>query len=470
MRRLFRDRRGVSAVEYALLLFAILLVAAGGYRALGRGNTKAASTTTKVLLGGEADVVGAGGRPSSGGGRPSSGGGRPSGDDAIVCDGRSCGSPGNCFVAGTPVWTPRGELAIEAIAEGDVVLSRDEQTGEVRGQRVVHTFAHRAASLVDVVLTRGDGDAETLHVTPEHRFWTGDRGWVEAQTLTGSEPLVDLTGDAVRVASVTTVAANAMVYNFEVEATHTYFVGHLATWVHNACGDPIKPVFGGLSGASIPSVSAQTVSNALGTGALPPNGVGTFSINPQTGAIGLAPPPSAPGPGTWVSSLIGGGGPTTFSGQYIGLSTPTPTGTSAAHPVDPTANVVFTDNLTGCTVVITHDSPPKLLHLLASDLGDTPAAYQAAINPAMVANGINPQGDAATQGLPPIVVTADQYGWQIGGGDYGTGHDGQHNSQAFVYGVNEGSGDRQWWLLTVGHGANGVGYVQSAQPLGATRP
>lgn len=49
--RLFFDRRGVSAVEYGLLLVAILLLVAAGFRLLGKGNTEATRSAERTLQG-----------------------------------------------------------------------------------------------------------------------------------------------------------------------------------------------------------------------------------------------------------------------------------------------------------------------------------------------------------------------------------------------------------------------------------
>jgi len=475
--RLCRDRRGAGVVEYALLLVAILLVVAAGYQALSGRATKVTGVTTVILGGGDATLAsGNGGAAPPTPGLDGSDTGGPLGaetsasvasvfNSSFGCTGTVCTSPGNCFVEGTPVWTPAGERPIEAIAAGDVVLSRDERSGTVRARRVARTFTRRARSLVDVTLVGGDGARETVRATPEHRIWSEGRGWVEAKDLGDDDRLVDLDGRVVRVASVVDVPVEAVVYNFEVEGTHTYFVGALGTWVHNAC-DPIKPVFNSLSGPSIPSVSSQTVSNALGN-TLPANGVGTYTINPSTGAIS----PATAGTGSWF------GGSPTFSGQYIGLLTP-PNG-NAPHTVDPNADVVFTDNLTGCAVAISQSSPPQMLHMLCSNLGGDPASYQAAIGPTMTQAGMNPDGNmpGPDQAMtpanypPPIVVTANDYGWTVGGGDYGGSQPSAHNSQAFLYGYKDpATGQRQWWLLTVGHNADGTEYVKSSTLVGTTRP
>jgi hypothetical protein len=48
-----------------------------------------------------------------------------------------------CFVAGTVVWTDKGQVRIEEIKVGDFVLSKhDSGTGEQAYKRVLDTIAH----------------------------------------------------------------------------------------------------------------------------------------------------------------------------------------------------------------------------------------------------------------------------------------------------------------------------------------
>ncbi len=140
---------------------------------------------------------------------------------------------GNCFVAGTPVETPDGTRAIEELRVGDLVVSRDEQTGTVSAKPIVRTYVRLAPSVVDVRIADADGTEEVIRSTPEHRFWSLGRGWIEAGSLTEREPLLGVAGHELAVVSVTPFALEAVVYNFEVDVTHTYFVGSLPVLVHN---------------------------------------------------------------------------------------------------------------------------------------------------------------------------------------------------------------------------------------------
>jgi hypothetical protein len=137
----------------------------------------------------------------------------------------------NCFVAGTPVETPDGPRPIEQVAPGDLVLSRDEETGEVSAEHVVATFETPGRPIVDLRLEETRDEA--LLVTPGHRFWTLDRGWVGAQDLQPGEVLLDARGEWLHVHGVSPTVRRQVVYNFEVEQTHTYFAGGARVWVHN---------------------------------------------------------------------------------------------------------------------------------------------------------------------------------------------------------------------------------------------
>jgi hypothetical protein len=138
-------------------------------------------------------------------------------------------------VAGTPVLTPSGELPIEQVHEGDMVLSRSDATGEVSSQLVARVFVRMSDELIDVEIASPDGSSETVRTTPEHPFWTPTRGWSSAGTLTIGDRVVDPRGGELSVTRLVRIGASAIVYNFEVAETHTYFVGHMGAWVHNQC-------------------------------------------------------------------------------------------------------------------------------------------------------------------------------------------------------------------------------------------
>jgi len=255
---LARARRGATAIEYALILVAVLVMVASAYKAIGGRITVVTRVTTWVLGGQDASLASGPGGPAgpSDGVRPSAGGDEgavasvfTSGTDGWVCDGRSCrpGS-GQCFVAGTLVATPDGMRAIESIVPGDRVLSRDEETGEPSTRAVLRTFVRPARDLVDVRMARGGEDAAVVRSTAGHPYWTLAAGWTRADALGPGDVLLDPRGAEIRVASVTPRAGEEVVYNLEVEGTHTYFAGPDGAWVHN-----VNPNLASLPAPNLPA-------------------------------------------------------------------------------------------------------------------------------------------------------------------------------------------------------------------------
>ncbi len=147
---------------------------------------------------------------------------------------------GVCFVAGTLVHTSEGLQPIEEIEIGDMVLSRDEATGEVSLQEVVRTFVTPDQQVIKVGLEYDDGNEESIKATAEHPFWVKALGWVGAKDLLPGDEVFTSTGGWLKVTEATWLSERQTVYNFEVEKFNTYFVGELGAWVHNMCKAPKK--------------------------------------------------------------------------------------------------------------------------------------------------------------------------------------------------------------------------------------
>ncbi|HEX7957374.1 MAG TPA: RHS repeat-associated core domain-containing protein, partial [Pyrinomonadaceae bacterium] len=135
-----------------------------------------------------------------------------------------------CFNAGTEVLTAKGPAAIQDLQLGDEVLAYDEAAGRVEPHRVVALFTRNAG---EEVLVGAGG--EVIRTTPEHRFWVEGEGWVEAASLRRGDVLVSAGGEPVEVSGVGRRPAGRLVYNFEVETAHTYFVSRAGVLVHNQC-------------------------------------------------------------------------------------------------------------------------------------------------------------------------------------------------------------------------------------------
>lgn len=136
---------------------------------------------------------------------------------------------GACFVKGTPVHTKNGLKGIESIKEGEIVLSYDEKSGKNGWQKVRSVFSKQVEKLVKVAV-----DSETIRATPEHPFYT-EQGWKSAKELVRGMRVRLTTGAMAAIMSVTAFDSSATVYNFEVDSTHTYYVGSNGALVHNDC-------------------------------------------------------------------------------------------------------------------------------------------------------------------------------------------------------------------------------------------
>lgn len=136
-----------------------------------------------------------------------------------------------CFPAGTRIGRiVDGKLtedtAIEDVRAGDMVACFDTSaTGHpgVIERRVVRTMRRDASSLVSVRIRE-----YSVICTPNHRFWT-NTGWCAASECCGKVVLVareTVNGPTTEwqyVDYVVPVEGTPVVYNLEVEDTHTYF-------------------------------------------------------------------------------------------------------------------------------------------------------------------------------------------------------------------------------------------------------
>ena len=160
-------------------------------------------------------------------------------DAAKRCKGGKCDRPNACFAAGTAVRARGGLVAIDELAVGDEVWSRDDQTGEEGYRPVVRRFVTPGQPLLEVDLEDASGAVETLEVTAPHPFFVTGRGWVAAGELRPGDEVAGADGAALQVAGGRETGATTTVYNLEVDEFHTYFVGESGAWVHNDCPEDV---------------------------------------------------------------------------------------------------------------------------------------------------------------------------------------------------------------------------------------
>ena len=166
------------------------------------------------------------------------------------------GAPTNCFIAGTLVAVAgvgvgtadagpsTASKPIEEIQVGDFVWARDEHdpSAPAKLEKVVALYRSTAYDLQQLEVVDALGQSEQIVATDGHPFFVVDVGWTTADAIQVGQKLVGAGG------AVLTVVANrdwkpdggVVVYNFQVEGDHTYFVGDIRTqgewvWTHNMC-------------------------------------------------------------------------------------------------------------------------------------------------------------------------------------------------------------------------------------------
>ncbi|HYC56547.1 MAG TPA: polymorphic toxin-type HINT domain-containing protein [Candidatus Binatia bacterium] len=155
-----------------------------------------------------------------------------------------------CFRGDTAVATPEGPRAIRDLRVGDKVWSIDEKTSKKVAARVSDTHVRPAAALRTI-----RAGEELLRTTDEHPFWVEGKGWTTAAQVAVGDKLRAASGDAVTVTanarsdgaafyagyekpsvqrvSLSAFSADELVYNIEVEGTHSFLVGRSEVLVHN---------------------------------------------------------------------------------------------------------------------------------------------------------------------------------------------------------------------------------------------
>ena len=163
------------------------------------------------------------------------------------------GAPTNCFIAGTLVAVAgvnadagpsNASKPIEEIQVGDFVWARAEHDPSAPAvlQKVVALYRNTAHDLQQLEVVGDQGQSVQIVATDEHPFYVVDVGWTTADAVQVGQKLVGAGG------AVLTVVANrdwkpdggVVVYNFQVEGDHTYFVGDIHAqgewvWTHNMC-------------------------------------------------------------------------------------------------------------------------------------------------------------------------------------------------------------------------------------------
>lgn len=170
----------------------------------------------------------------------------------------------SCFVAGTLIKTSEGLIPIEEIRVGDEVFAYNIENGETELKEVKQLFVHEEDELVHLVI-----NGEKIDTTTNHPFFVEDLGFISAKDLQDGDELrlYDGSTASVEAIEIEVLDEPVLVYNFEVEDFHTYFVGEQSVLVHNTCGQKggRKTVDVKLSKKKYPE-SAQHIEEAIKEG------------------------------------------------------------------------------------------------------------------------------------------------------------------------------------------------------------
>ena len=122
---------------------------------------------------------------------------------------------------------------------GDLVVTRNAQTGQTEYKKVASTTIRTVSSVVTIVLAdRKSGEiVDTITATEDHPFYVDGKGFVPAGSLAIGNSIVTRAGPPAVVKEVRghRDSRGITVYNFVVDDNHNYFVGKAGggVLVHN---------------------------------------------------------------------------------------------------------------------------------------------------------------------------------------------------------------------------------------------
>lgn len=165
----------------------------------------------------------------------------------------------------------RSTKSIEQVDVGDIVLTRDGQSSTLTPRKVVRTFQRKSDHLRILRIRNSDRTTQEVRTTNEHPFWAADTGWVTAGKLRLNDRLVEPDGGIATVVDTKYEAhpEGIVVYNFEVEGAHTYFVAGDKSaasqlLVHNDCTPKFGVRAGIANGENIALAGDSSIPSRLG--------------------------------------------------------------------------------------------------------------------------------------------------------------------------------------------------------------
>ncbi|HEY1013263.1 MAG TPA: SBBP repeat-containing protein [Herpetosiphonaceae bacterium] len=134
------------------------------------------------------------------------------------------------FSADTVVATNHGPQPIGALEVGDSAWAYNEADGTTGLYSITAVLVHEDPVLVHLAI-----EDEPIATTPEHPFFTAERGWVPAGDLAPGEHVRRLDGTLGAITDLRIEQRAQVMYNLTVATAHTFFVGAGEWLVHNDC-------------------------------------------------------------------------------------------------------------------------------------------------------------------------------------------------------------------------------------------
>ena len=133
-----------------------------------------------------------------------------------------------------------GPVAVDQIHTGDLVLTQNLRSGELKFAPVLSTSNRPPELLLRLRFGR-----EIIRATGGHPFWVSGKGWVKARSLEPGMALHTAHG-IVELDSIDEEKEVAKAYNLIVDECHSYFVGEKLILSHdNSTREPVaNPVPG----------------------------------------------------------------------------------------------------------------------------------------------------------------------------------------------------------------------------------
>jgi len=126
--------------------------------------------------------------------------------------------------------TAEGMKKIEEIEVGDIVWSHNSENGEKELKEVKELFRFNKNSTITLKI-----NGEEIVTTDLHLFYTLEKSWTSAKDLELGDTVVTLSGEKYKIEAIDKDYYDGIivVYNFEVEDNHNYYVGDNQVLVHN---------------------------------------------------------------------------------------------------------------------------------------------------------------------------------------------------------------------------------------------